>query len=65
MFVPKSVVHEKRDSAKKEKNDFLQGRLLGEVNLISHTHIVEDWNDIIWDRNNRNKLAKYVGASCE
>ena len=45
--------------------DFLQGRLLGEVNLIRDTHIVEDWNEIICDRNNRNKVAKYVGTSCE
>ena len=37
-FVPKSVVYEIRDSVKKEKMDFLQGRLLGEVNLISDTH---------------------------
>ena len=45
--------------------DFLQGRLLGEVNLIRDTHIVEDWNEIICNRNNRNKMAKYVGTSCE
>ena len=57
--------HEIRDSVKKEKMDFLQGRLLGEVNLISDTHIVEDWNEIICHRNNRNKVAKYFGASCE
>ena len=64
-FVPKSVVHEIRDNVKKEKMDFLQGRLLGEVNLISDTHIVEDWNEIICNRSNRNKVAKYVVASCE
>ena len=49
-FVPKSVVHEIRDSVKEEKMDFLQGRLL-EVNLMSDTHIVEDCNGIICDQN--------------
>ena len=50
---------------KRKRNDFLQGRLLEEVNLTSDTHIVEDWNEVIGDRNNHNKVAKYVGASCE
>ena len=59
------MVHEIRDSVKEEKLDFLQGRLLGEVNLTSDTHIVEAWNEIICDRKNKNKVVKYVRASCE
>ena len=42
--------------------DFLQSRLLGEVNIdiISHTYVAEDWSTIICDRKNRNQIAKYV-----
>ena len=42
--------------------DFLQSRLLGEVNIdiISHTYVAEDWSTIICDRKNRNQTAKYV-----
>ena len=36
-----------------------------EMTWHSDTHIVEDWSEIICDRNNRNKVAKYVGASCK
>ena len=42
--------------------DFLQSRLLGEVNIdiISHTYVAEDWSTIICDMKNRNQTAKYV-----
>ena len=45
--------------------DFLQRKLLGEFNLVSNTRTVQDWNKVIWDRNNRNKVTKHVSASCE
>ena len=40
---------------------YLKSRLLGEEN-ISDDYITNYWNVIIWDRANRNKVAKYVGA---
>ena len=43
--------------------DFLQGRLLGVVNIISDTYVAEDWSTIICDRKNRNQIAKYVGGN--
>ena len=43
--------------------DFLQSRLLGEVNIISDTYVAEDWSTIICDRKNRNQIAKYVGGN--
>ena len=49
---------------KKDKMDYLQSRLLGEENIISDDYITDDWNAIICDRANRNKVAKYVGANC-
>ena len=41
---------------------YLKSRLLGEEN-ISDDYITNYWNVIIWDRANRNKVAKYVGAN--
>ena len=49
---------------KKDKMDYLQSRLLGEENIISDDYITDDWNAIICDRVNRNKVAKYVGENC-
>ena len=49
---------------KKDKMDYVQSRHLGEENIISDDYIADDWNGIIWDRVNRNKVAKYVGANC-
>ena len=40
---------------------YLKSRLLREEN-ISDDYITNYWNVIIWDRANRNKVAKYVGA---
>ena len=62
--IPKSAVQETRDTMKKDKMDYLQSRLLGEENIISDDYITDDWNAIICDRANRNKVAKYVGANC-
>ena len=62
-YVPKSATQEKRDHTKKEQMDFLQSRLLGEVNIISDTYVAEDWSTIICDRKNRNQIAKYVGGN--
>ena len=62
-YVPKSATQEKRDHTKKELKDFLQSRLLGEVNIISDTYVAEDWSTIICDRKNRNQIAKYVGGN--
>ena len=62
-YVPKSATQEKRDHTKKEQMDFLQSRLLGEVNNISNTYVAEDWSTIICDRKNRNQIAKYVGGN--
>ena len=53
-YVPKSATQEKRDHTKKEQMDFLQGRLLGEVNIISDTYVAEDWSTIICEKKNRN-----------
>ena len=41
--------------------DYLQSRLLGEENIISD---IDDWNAIICNRANQNKVAKYVGRNC-
>ena len=41
-YVPKSATKEKRDLTKKEQMDFLQRRLLREVNIISGTYVAED-----------------------
>ena len=41
-YVPKSATQEKRDLTKKEQIDFLQSRLLQEVNIISGTYVAED-----------------------
>ena len=49
---------------KKDKMDYLQSRLLGEENIISDDYITDDWNAIICDRANRNKVEKYAGANC-
>ena len=40
-FVPKSATQEKRDIIKKEQMDFLESRLLGEINILSDTHVAE------------------------
>ena len=37
--------------------------MLGEVNIISDTCVPEDWSTIIYDRKNRNQIAKYVGGN--
>ena len=60
----KSAVQETRDTMKSDKMDYLQGTLLGEENIISDDYITDDWNTIICDGANRNKVAKYVGANC-
>ena len=62
-YVPKSATHEKREHTKKDQTDFLQSRLLGEVNIISDTYVAKDWSTIICDRKNRNQIAKYVGGN--
>ena len=54
-----------RDVLKKGTVDYLESRLLGDINVISDTHIVEDWNEIRCVRSNRNTIAKYVGANCD
>ena len=41
--------------------DYLQSRLLGEEN-ISDDYITDGWN-VICDRTNQNKVAKYVRAN--
>lgn len=46
----------------KDKMDYLQSRLLGEEN-ISDDYITDGWN-VICDRTNQNKVAKYVRANC-
>ena len=63
IYVPKSATHEKREHTKKDQTDFLQSRLLGEVNIISDTYVAEDWSTLICDRKNRNEIAKYVGGN--
>ena len=62
-YVPKSATQEKGEHAKKDQTDFLQSRLLGEVNIISDTYVAEDWSTLICDRKNRNEIAKYVGGN--
>ena len=37
--------------------------MLEEVNIISATYVAEHWSTIIFDRKNRNQIAKYVGGS--
>ena len=61
--IPKSFVQETRHSIKKDKMDYLQSRFSGQEN-ISDDYITDDYNTIICDRANRNKVAKYVGANC-
>ena len=64
-FIQKTVVHEICDDKKKDKKDFLQGWLLGDKNLISDHHIVENWGKITCDRKIINEVAKYVVGNCE
>ena len=43
--------------------NFLQSRLLGEINIISDIYVVEDWSTIICDTKNRNQMVIYVGSN--
>ena len=66
-YVPKSATQEKRDHTKKEQMDFLQSRLLGEVNNISNTYVAEDWSTIICDAvpqlyQNKNRIITRINA---
>ena len=56
-YVLKSATQEKRDITKKEQMDFLQSRLLGEVNTISHTYVAESWSTILCGTKNSNQIG--------